>query len=171
MEQGIIDVLNKLKNEIPVVRTKETTNAEDKAIEKLLAFDIISQSRYQVKLTSKGYKFIDELINTDKSLEDFNFSEPIAMSITNNFNQGTIGQVNQNTTNSVLEKMNVKVVVESLKEELSKEQLAEIQNIIEIYKKPAEQKIKMIEKLRSFGLDVVSNVVAGILTNPSLYGM
>ncbi|EIJ38113.1 hypothetical protein [Galbibacter orientalis] len=171
MEQGIIDVLKKLKNDIPVVRTKETTNVEDKAIEKLLAFDIISQNRHQVKLTSKGYKFIDKLINTNKSLEDFNFSEPIAMGITNNFNQVTIGQVNQNTTNSVLEKMNIKVVVESLKEELSEEQLAEIQNIIETYNKPDEQKNKMIEKLKTFGLNVISNIVAGILTNPSLYGM
>lgn len=171
MEQSIKDVLKELKNDNPVIRTKDTSDTENKAIEKLLTFKIISQNGYQVKLTSRGYKFIDELITTDKSLEDFNFSEPITMSITNTFNQPNIGQVNQNTTNSVLEEMNVKVVVESLKEELSKEQLAEIQNIIEIYKESTELKIKMSEKLRSFGLDVVSNVVAGILTNPSLYGM
>lgn len=168
MEQGIIDVLKKLKGDISVQSTKDTSKAESKAIEKLLVFDVVSQNKHKIKLTSNGYRFIDELINSAKSLEEFNFTEPSSTNI-NTFNNSMIGQFNQNTKNSILENMNVKLVVDSLEKHLSKEQMSDIQSIIEAYKTPAEQKTKVIEKLKTFGLDVVSNVVASILTNPNLY--
>ena len=36
---------------------------------------------------------------------------------------------------------------------------------------PEEKKVKLIDKIKSFGSDIASNIVAGILTNPAIFGL
>jgi hypothetical protein len=61
------------------------------------------------------------------------------------------------------------IIVNELRKELTGSQLDEIQQILDSKDKPAEKKNKTVEKLKEFGINTLSNIIAGILTNPSIY--
>lgn len=74
----------------------------------------------------------------------------------------------QNNQNSV----NINLIIENIKNELSASQFEEIKIIKDDNNLDEKsKKEKIIEKLKSFGSDVASNILAGILTNPSLYSL
>lgn len=67
-------------------------------------------------------------------------------------------------------KVNLSLIVESIREELTVDQLKEIQEIIDNKQLVASEKKKSImQKIVSFGKDVGANIVANIVTNPDLY--
>mgnify|MGYP003115949285 FL=1 len=68
-------------------------------------------------------------------------------------------------------KISLNLLIESIQDELTGKQLKEVQEIIESkdFKHP-EKKKKIVEKLKEFGTNVASNILASILTNPNLYG-
>ena len=67
-------------------------------------------------------------------------------------------------------KVRLSIIIESIQEELTGNQLKELQEIIGDEKiKIEDKKFKILEKLKKFGSDVASNVLANILTNPTLY--
>lgn len=70
--------------------------------------------------------------------------------------------VNQNQSQTV----NIKILIDALQEELTGRQLNEVQNILEEDVDKDGKRKKLIDKLKSFGGDVASNIVANILTNP-----
>lgn len=74
--------------------------------------------------------------------------------------------VNQNQNQTV----NVNVIWESIQEELTGKQLKEIEGIINDNDEPESKKKRIFEKLKSFGTDVASNIIATLLTNPWIYG-
>ena len=61
------------------------------------------------------------------------------------------------------------IIVNELRKELTGSQLDEIQQILDSKDTPAEKKNKTVEKLKEFGINTLSNIIAGILTNPSIY--
>jgi hypothetical protein len=68
-------------------------------------------------------------------------------------------------------KVNVNVFTKAIQEELTGKQLGELQGIIDDKAlEPEGKKSKIIDKLKQFGSDVATNVLANILTNPSLFG-
>jgi hypothetical protein len=68
-------------------------------------------------------------------------------------------------------KINLSLVIDAIQNELTGQQLKEVQQIIEEPKiETATKKAKILDKLKSFGSDVASNIIANILTNPSLFG-
>lgn|SRR5574344_414278 len=82
--------------------------------------------------------------------------------VTINVNQSQ----NQNQEQSII----FTVFIESIKDELTGKQMKEIQEIIDNYKdKPAEAKTKIIDKVKSFGVNIMSNIIANIITNPSIF--
>lgn len=83
----------------------------------------------------------------------------------NNSNSQSQSQEQQQNQNLVLE-----IFVEAIKDELTGRQQKEIKAILEEHEaEPEETKNKIIEKLKSFGSDVVSNVLANIITNPVVW--
>lgn len=64
----------------------------------------------------------------------------------------------------------IQFIWELIKDELTGKQIKELETIIN---EPDSQnkKSKVIEKLKSFGGDVLTNIVANILTNPGIYGI
>lgn len=64
----------------------------------------------------------------------------------------------------------IDIIVNELRKELTGKQLDEIQNILDSKEKSEIKKTKTIEKLKQFGINTLSNVIAGILTNPSIIG-
>lgn len=64
----------------------------------------------------------------------------------------------------------VDIFIEAIKDELTGSQLKEIRQIIEKEKDPQMAKPKIIEKIKTFGDTVLTNVIANIITNPAIWG-
>lgn len=79
--------------------------------------------------------------------------------------------LNINITQNQTARINLSLIVDSIQNELTGMQLKELQKIIgEKEEDENKHKEKVIEKLKSFGSDVASNILANILTNPQLFG-
>jgi hypothetical protein len=79
------------------------------------------------------------------------------------FNQQN--QQTQTTTVSI----NIDFIVEVLKGELRASEIEKLKEILESDLPPKEKKKNFMEKIKSFGNDVASNILANILTNPAVY--
>lgn len=79
--------------------------------------------------------------------------------------------ITNNNSQSQSQTIDIAVLLESLKAELSKDQLDEIKGVFKWEKDPVKAKSQLIEKLKSFGENTASNVVAGLLTNPSIWSL
>ena len=67
--------------------------------------------------------------------------------------------------------VSVNLIIEAFKSELNDNQRKEIQTIIDDKElEPEKKKSKIVETLKKFGGDIVSNILANILTNPSFFG-
>lgn len=82
-----------------------------------------------------------------------------------NFNVNQHNSQNQSTTVSV----NFELIIESLKYGLSGSQIEELKDILESNQEPKEKKKTFVEKMKSFGSDVASNILTNLLTNPEVY--
>lgn len=68
-------------------------------------------------------------------------------------------------------KVSLQFFIEAIRDELTGTQQKEVQQIIDEQEiDTPTKKSRIIDKLKSFGGDVASNIVANILTNPGLYG-
>lgn len=85
-------------------------------------------------------------------------------SVTINNNNNNTNNVTQNQT------LTTNTIKQVLQEELTGKQFNEVMQIIEAEPDPVVAAPKLLDKLKSFGSDVASNVLANILTNPNLYG-
>jgi hypothetical protein len=72
--------------------------------------------------------------------------------------------VNQNQT------VNVQLLVSALENELTVTQLKELKEIMNSKDAPENKNEKLKDKLKSFGKDVATNILASILTNPNIWG-
>ncbi|WP_321517316.1 hypothetical protein [uncultured Bacteroides sp.] len=63
----------------------------------------------------------------------------------------------------------VEIFMEAIKDELTGKQQKEIKAILEEEKDIAKAKPKLIDKLKGFGENVLSNIVANIITNPKAW--
>ncbi|NOU45865.1 MAG: hypothetical protein HOO86_02245 [Bacteroidales bacterium] len=68
------------------------------------------------------------------------------------------------------QKIKIELIVSALREELTGKQLAEIQDILDESADNQSKKIKTIDKLKSFGIDTLSGILSGLLTNPQIWG-
>lgn len=62
------------------------------------------------------------------------------------------------------------IFLESIKDELTGKQFKELQTIVSEEQEPEKAKSKVIEKLKSFGENVLTNIVANVITNPTIWG-
>ena len=74
-----------------------------------------------------------------------------------------------NQVQSQKQMINLNIIFEALQEELTGKQLKEIREIVDSNKDIEEKKRNVIDKLKSFGEGLTSNIIANILTNPNLY--
>lgn len=58
----------------------------------------------------------------------------------------------------------------ALEDELTVSQLKDVKEIMKTNEPKEEKKKKVIDKIKSFGGDVASNILANILTNPNIWG-
>lgn len=68
-------------------------------------------------------------------------------------------------------RISLSLFIESIQEELTGSQLKELQAVISDNKLDKEEKkSKIINKLKHFGGDIATNILANVLSNPSLFG-
>ena len=82
-----------------------------------------------------------------------------------NLNVNQHNTQNQSTSVSI----NIDFILDVLKGELRNSEIEEVKDILESDDEPKEKKKKFIDKVKSFGSDVASNILANILTNPKVY--
>jgi hypothetical protein len=74
--------------------------------------------------------------------------------------------VNQSQNQSV----QIHFIWESIKDELTGKQIKELEEVVNENLPIENKKHKIVEKLKSFGGNVLTNIVANILTNPNIFG-
>ena len=82
--------------------------------------------------------------------------------ITINNNQSNI----QNNTQQII----LNIFIDAIGDEITGKELKELKEIMKNYEKnPEETKSTLLEKIKGFGKDVLSNIIANIITNPDFY--
>ena len=77
-------------------------------------------------------------------------------------------QITNNQT--VSQQITLNIFLEAIKDELTGKQVKELKEVMKDYEsEPELAKTKIIDKIKGFGGDVLSNIVANILTNPTIY--
>lgn len=77
--------------------------------------------------------------------------------------------ININQTQNV--KIDFSILLKDIKDELTGKQFGELETILKENDEPETKKNKIVEKLKSFGSDVATNIIANILTNPQVWGL
>lgn len=160
-------ILEYINNEGFVSVTKDSPADEQAFIRKLKAFGLLDNHKniHQYNPTSIFHKHYNSLLVWEGKIEEYQFEDKSATSIVNNFNVNTISQFNQNSNQISFEQVNNPVFTEALKHELSEEQLEIIKGLIQ----SKSDKKTIIQTIGGFGKDILSNIIANVLTNPSLY--
>ena len=65
--------------------------------------------------------------------------------------------------------VNIHLLISALEDELTGTQLREVKEIMKSKENVDVKKSKILEKIKSFGGDVASNILANILTNPNIW--
>lgn len=65
--------------------------------------------------------------------------------------------------------INLDILIEIIKDELKGSQIKELKAIIESSESQEEKKKSFFDKIKSFGADIASNILANLLTNPKIY--
>ncbi|MBN7817647.1 hypothetical protein [Algoriphagus pacificus] len=160
-------VLSEIKESRMISTTKSTPDEEVAVLQKLEAFGVLQKENHSFRPTARFYKYADQLIEQEIPVEKFAFDDlPSSQQTFNNtIHAQSIGQINQGSGNFSFEQINIEIVKESLKNELSEDQMDEVMQALK-----EKGKSGVFQKLKSFGSDVLANVIAGILSNPGLYG-
>lgn len=76
----------------------------------------------------------------------------------------------QSQTQEQAQSIAIEIFIEAIKDELTGKQVKEIKGIYTEEPDPKKVRIKIFDKIKSLGLDVTSNILANILTNPAIWG-
>lgn len=77
--------------------------------------------------------------------------------------------ININLTQHQNQTVNLNIILSSIENELTVKQFKEIKAILKSVDDDGEKKGNLINKLREFGTDIVSKILANILTNPQIF--
>jgi hypothetical protein len=132
----------------------------------------------KIKLNKTAYmsgptKFhIETVKETAKSIMEACISELETLGTPDQVYDGAKQGINLTVLQSQENNQSIKldIIVNELRKELTGAQLDEIQEILDSDEKGDEKKKKTIEKLKEFGINTLSNIISGILTNPSIIG-
>ena len=89
-----------------------------------------------------------------------------SINISNNINNTNTQSQQQSQQQSI------EILIKALEDQLSVSQLKEIKQVVEEAKGDLEKaKPKLIDKIKSFGENVASNILANIIANPAIWSM
>lgn len=143
-----------------LIRIYGKDSEPEKQVKLLKASSVYSGGSLILESKKQAEHLLDSLI---KEIGRFGLPKPSIAKV-----EGLNITIAQTQNQSV--KVNLSLIVESIREELTVAQLKEIQEIIDNKQLVASEKKKsIIQKIVSFGKDVGANIVANIVTNPDLY--
>ena len=76
---------------------------------------------------------------------------------------------NQSQTQSQDQKQTIDIFLEAIKEELTGKQFKELKKIAEEESNPEKAKTKVFDRIKGWECDVLANIVANLITNPSVW--
>ena len=76
--------------------------------------------------------------------------------------------ININLTQN--QSVNIDILISAIEQELTVTQYRELEKIMKSEGDSAEKKKNILEKIKGFGDDVASNILANIFTNPAIWG-
>lgn len=161
------EVLKKLADlKIGMIPINDSLSDEERfALNKLEAFGVLKKENRSFRPAARFFKYVEKLIALDIPVDQFDFDDQPKphQTFNTNIHAQSIAQVNQGSGNFSFEQINIAIVKKSLENELSPQQLKEVMEALRQNGKPG-----VFQKLKSFGGDVLANVIAGIISNPSL---
>lgn len=121
--------------------------------------DLTNEAKVEAK------EILDSIIS---DIKDFG----LPISTKENYNKALNLNINQTNNQSQSTNINISlsIITDAIKGELRNSEIDILKEIIESSEEPTEKKKKFIEKIKSFGSDVSSNILANIITNPQVYG-
>ena len=126
---------------------------------------VINYGRTYRSLKSLKSAFISEMKEIIKNIDAVGLPEKkkssSSISVTNNLTQSQQQEQSQQLV--------VEIFMEAIKDELTGKQQKEIKAIFEEEKDIEKAKPKLMDKLKGFGENVLSNIVANIITNPKAW--
>jgi hypothetical protein len=118
-----------------------------------------------VERTENAKSEANELLNG--LIEDLqNFGFPKLNEATKN---GVNVQVNQHNNQTTTVSLDINIILNIIRDELRNSEIEEIKEILESNLEPKEKKKTIIDKIKSFGSDVATNILANLLANPKVY--
>jgi hypothetical protein len=138
-----------------------------KSFEKIEAYNFYAISG--IDRTQKAIIEAKELLqNLIKDIQDFGLPQKqISSTNKSDININVNQNNNQNQTTNITIKLDF--LIEILKDELKGYQVKELKEILDSELDEKQKKKNFFEKIKSFGSDIASNILAGLITNPSIY--
>ena len=121
-----------------------------------------------------AYNYVDRTDNAKSEanellsglIEDLrNFGFP---KINESTNKGVNVLVNQHNNQTTTVSLDLNIFLNIIKGELRNSEIEELKEILEADMEPKEKKKTFMDKIKSFGSDVASNILANLLTNPKV---
>ena len=146
---------------------KRVTPHNETIIEHLSEIESTSMYGGDYKESAKrdSKQLLESLI---KDLERFGLEEPPKESGVKELVKVDVNQTN-NQTQSTNISFNIEIIMDVLKGELRTSEIDELKEILDSSDEPKVKKKRFVDKIKSFGSDVASNILANLLTNPQVY--
>lgn len=176
-EKAIGALQNRVDALLTITQSQKFNEWKTRTLQTLAHIYDVKHTSYLALKEIYGYNYVDrtpqakseaiELLNgLIEDLKNFGFPKPNDSS-NNGLNVLVNQHNNQNQTTSI--SINIDFIIDVLKGELRNSEIEEVKEILESKEEGKEKKKKFIDKIKSFGSDVASNVLANILTNPQVY--
>jgi hypothetical protein len=177
-EKAIKALQKRLDALLTITQSQKFSEWKTRTLQTLAHIYGAKHTSYMALNEIRGYSYVErtpeakseaiELLNgLIEDLQNFGFPKPNDSS-NNGLNVLVNQHNNQNQSTSI--SINIDFIIDVLKEELRNSEIEEVKEILESKEELKEKKKKFIDKIKSFGSDVASNVLANILTNPQVYG-
>ncbi|TBH71453.1 hypothetical protein [Aquirufa antheringensis] len=176
--KNAIDTLQKRYNELINIHDAQRFNEwKIKTLQTLGHIYGADHNSYSALKNINSFSYSDRTINAIREatelikglIEDLdNLGLPIIFNNnTPNVNLNISQQNTQLQTTNI--SINLDILIDILKDELKGSQIKELKAIIESNESLEEKKKSFFDKIKSFGADIASNVLANLLTNPNIY--
>jgi len=154
-----------------VYRTNSSTEYQDwqssveRFVKTYFSSELADIKEATKKLTPANHTKVVGILKAIKQLPD----EPEKVEKSRKETSITINNSQNNTQNNTQEIV-FNIFIEAIQDELTGKEMRELKEILsEFDKEPEATKSRLIDKLKSFGGNVLSGIVANIITNPNIY--
>ena len=133
--------------------------------ERVSNIDISPDQQRMLLAILEAFAVLPTIIPDNKTSLEKNVKRKDAINVTTTINNTNSQSQNQEQS------LAVELFIEAIKDDLTGRQIKELKAVVEESDNDLQKaRPGILDKLRSFGTDVASNIVANILTNPMIWG-